>query len=106
MSDPENVGNDATDPAEVPTPAPDQEAEDKSLLQKAAEKLGLGGDTPSEDPADENTDPENAPIVTEEALEASAEEEEQDRKAAIRQNMGGNLGDKCARLAETNAPDE
>ena len=93
MADPENVANDAADSAEVPT------TEDRSLLQKAGDALGLGGDASGENP--DVAEPE--PVVTDEAREETAVESEAERKKAIRKHMASNLGNKTAAGKDTNA---
>ena len=78
-------------PADAQTPA------EPGMIERAASALGLGGDTPADDPAD----PENAPIVTEEAAAISLEAAEDERKKQIKKDMAGNLGDKQAAKRET-----
>lgn len=88
MADPEGAGENLNPVAE----------DDRSLLQKAGDALGLGGagDDPSETP-------EQEPIITDEAREETAAEAEADRCKAIRMNMGANQHGKNKRIAGVRA---
>lgn len=81
MADPENGVNE----------------DDRSLLKKAGDALGLGGDGVVRE--EDGTPVEAEPVVTIETREQTAAVDEIARKKAIRKHLAGNLGDKNDRVA-------